>query len=120
MPDEIDTSECVECGCLLDWQGDKPDEQEEVLCYACQLDAMNAEINQLRTERDSLRAEVERLRCALTMHATVYGGGPHHSDDCEESETCLYCQTNAQVHYALTRRAALTPPQDATEEKGGG
>ena len=42
-----------------------------------------------------------RLREALLLHVETYGGADHHPQDCEYSETCLQCRTDALANEAL-------------------
>lgn len=49
----------------------------------------------------ALTAERDRLRCALLMYISVYGGADHHKGDCPEPATCLQCQADKQADFAL-------------------
>lgn len=58
----VEAAECYSCNSSLEWHGDIPDEQEDVLCYTCQFSKLESQLAALRAENERLRTDFAALR----------------------------------------------------------
>ena len=54
--------ECWACNSALEWDGDVPDDETDILCHACELDAKESEVARL-TARVRKLEEALRFIC---------------------------------------------------------
>lgn len=56
-----EATECSRCYSALDWEGDIPEDEEDIVCHSCLWDV----VYELRAENARLKAELKQARASI-------------------------------------------------------